>query len=290
MSNLVKSAYVVQKDSESRVIDSNQRIAERLRFLTEIMEIEAVQASSEPDEDGFVEGLDAAVVESLLTDPDDGAQDVINSVNAQINEARAELEQLHAQADHVVADAKAQADSVISKAKDQARQEAEQIKAEAKQQGYDAGFAEGMNRAKAAEDEVRAREAQLVRSYEEKLEEIEPSLVEAISSIYESVLGIDLAGRKDVVMYLLQKAMSTIEGGSNYLIHISAEDISYVGEHKDELLATIGSSDSVELITDRTLKEGQCFIETESGIFDCSIGVEMEMLRKELKLLSRSDM
>ncbi len=288
MSNLVKSAYVVQKDSSSRVIDSNKQIEERIRFLTEIMEQEA--SKSVASEDDFVEGLDADIVESLLVDQDEGASDVVDSVMNQVNEARAELEQLHSQADIVIADAKSQADTVIREARDQASREAEQIREEARQAGYNDGYEEGLRRAQEAEESLKQREAQLIQAYEEKLEEIEPSLVEALTDIYESVLGIDLAGRKDVIMYLIQKAMSTIEGGSNYLIHVSAEDSSYANEHKDELLAVVGSSDSVELITDRTLKEGQCFIETESGIFDCSIGVEMEILRTELKLMSRSDM
>lgn len=288
MSNLVKSAYVVQKDSSSRIIDSNKQVEERIRFLTEILEQEKNQTVA--SEDDFVEGLNADIVESLLVDQDEVPPEVVDSVMNQVNEARAELEQLHSQADIVVADAKAQADAVMRDAREQAAREAEQIREDARQDGYNAGYEEGLRKAQEAEERLNQREAQLVQAYEEKLEEIEPSMVEALTDIYESVLGIDLAGRKDVIMYLLQKAMSTIEGGSNYLIHISAEDSSYANQHKEELLAVVGSTDTVELITDRTLKEGQCFIETESGIFDCSIGVEMELLRKELKLLSRSDM
>ena len=37
---------------------------------------------------------------------------------------------------------------------------------------------------------------------------------------------------------------------------------------------------------DVTLKKNQCLIETDGGIFDCSLGVELKELKKQLLLLS----
>ena len=49
---------------------------------------------------------------------------------------------------------------------------------------------------------------------------------------------------------------------------------------------SISKQVTVELIEDATLKENECVIETNSGIFDCSIGVQLEELTKKLRLLS----
>ncbi|MBR6293999.1 MAG: flagellar assembly protein FliH, partial [Lachnospiraceae bacterium] len=69
-------------------------------------------------------------------------------------------------------------------------------------------------------------------------------------------------------------------------VHVSRDDHEYVSSNKDELLSDVSASANVEIIEDSTLKEGNCFIETDGGIYDCSIGTELELLKKELKILS----
>ena len=286
LSNLLKSAYVTEKDTDSRVIDSNEMIAEKLRVLTEQMEAQLL-----PDEeeygDEFTEGLNADQVEELMADRD-GAQ--ASDLGSKVEEARAELARLNEQADQVVADAKAQADAILSDAKQQAVQVGEDARNAGHEEGYQAGYQEGLAKVKEAEDALALREAELNSLYEKKFSEMEPQLVNMLCDIYQKVFGVDMTGRSDTVMYLLQRAMQDIEGGTNFLVHVSSEDHPYAVEHKDELLSYVGPAGTLELVEDHTLKQGQSFIETESGIFDCSFGVEMELLSKEIKLLSCSDL
>ena len=46
------------------------------------------------------------------------------------------------------------------------------------------------------------------------------------------------------------------------------------------------SADSVEIIEDVTLTRNECMIETGNGVFDCSLGTQLELLRDELLLLA----
>lgn len=286
MSNLYKSAYVVQKESESRIIDSNEIVAQKIQQLTEMMESQFLQDGYADSYDGFVEGLDAMQVESLLGDPD-AAEAEVNSINEQIAVAREELERIRGQADAIVADAKAQAQDIISAAEKDAVVLADEARQSGHEEGYNAGYNEGMQKAKLAEDQVYERDALRQREYENKVSEIEPMLVDKLCDIYEHVLGTDLAGRSDTVLFLLERALHSIEGGINFLVHVSADDFAYATEHKEDLTSLLGPVNTLELIEDITLTQGQSFIETESGIYDCSFGVEMELLKKELKLLSR---
>lgn len=286
MSNLYKSAYVVQKESESRIIDSNEIVAQKIQQLTEMMESQFLQDDYADSYDGFVEGLDAMQVESLLGDPD-AAEAEVNSINEQIAAAREELERIRGQADAIVADAKAQAQDIISSAEKNAVALADEARRSGHEEGYNAGYSEGMQKAKLAEDQVYERDALRQREYENKVSEIEPMLVDKLCDIYEHVLGTDLAGRSDTVLFLLERALHSIEGGINFLVHVSADDFAYATEHKEDLTSLLGPVNTLELIEDITLTQGQSFIETESGIYDCSFGVEMELLKKELKLLSR---
>ena len=42
----------------------------------------------------------------------------------------------------------------------------------------------------------------------------------------------------------------------------------------------------MELVEDMTLSRSQCFIETENGIYDCSLDTQLSELKRKLKLLS----
>ncbi len=287
LSNLVKSAFVTEKDDESRVIDSNEMVAERLRVLTEQMEAQ-LQADGEDYSDEFIEGLDPEQVEELLADREKGSQESADA-QARIEEAQAELERLSQQADEVIADAKSQADSIIAQANEEAKQIEETARSQGHDEGYQAGYDEGMRKVREAEESLEARKAELESEYEKKFAEMEPQLMDALCSVYREVFGVDMTGRSDTVVFLLRKAMQFIEGGTNFLVHVSSDDYAYASEHKEELRSLVGPAGTLELIEDHTLSQGQSYIETESGIFDCSFGVEMELLSKELKLLSRSE-
>lgn len=288
MSNLYKSAYVVQKESESRVIDSNEIVARKIQKLTEIMEAEVNKGEDGENFDGFVEGLDAVAVESLLEDPEANVPES-DAYESQVAAARDELEILRQQADEVIKDAKENAKEIQSKAEKEAAAICDEARQNGYNDGYDKGYNEGLLKAQEAEERFNANEAMRQQEYERQISELEPMLVSTLCDIYEHVIGIEVAGKSNIVMHLLSRALRTIEGGINYLVHVSSDDFAYATEHKNELTAILGSTNTLEIIEDITLTQGQSFIETESGIYDCSFGIEMELLRKEIMILSRED-
>ena len=110
--------------------------------------------------------------------------------------------------------------------------------------------------------------------------------VDKITEIYEHVFMIDLSDKRELVHYLLTDAMRNIEGGKTFLVHVSKEDYEYVNANKADLSQGLPGTSTLEVIEDMTLSESQCFIESDSGIFDCGLGTELALLKKELKLLS----
>ena len=280
-SSLIKSYTVAYKDDrdkkKKRVIDSNQAVSERIRELSERLE-------STPEEDfadDFNEGLDAEQVDALLAD-----QDVIAEQARQAEKVQKIVDDANEQARQIIEDANEQAAKIIEDAQAQAQQVLEDAKVQGEALGNEKGYAEGLERAAEVEKQAREKAEALDRQYEEKIAELEPLFVEKLTDIYSHVFGIDLAGRNDVIMYLLNSAIRNIEGTKNYLVHVSKDDYEYVSNNREELTTGISDSAVVEIVEDMTLNEGAAFIETDGGIYDCSIGTEMELLKKELKMLS----
>ena len=97
----------------------------------------------------------------------------------------------------------------------------------------------------------------------------------------------DLTRYRDLVANLLVNAMQNIENTRNFLVHVSKEDYEGVMTSRDRIRAEAGgSSVSVEFVEDATLSRSQCLIETENGIYDCSLDTQLSELSRKLKLLS----
>ena len=56
-------------------------------------------------------------------------------------------------------------------------------------------------------------------------------------------------------------------------------------EHREEILERVGQNIRLEIEADASLDQTQCVIETDSGFFDCSIGIQFENLLKAVRSL-----
>lgn len=287
MSNLLKSNYVVKKE-ETRVIDSNELILKRLESL-------AVEAPSETEpvqEAEFVEfneGLNAEQLELLLDDnPDRGSVEVVEDDEPVRDEGISEesLEEFRRQAEEIINEAREEAQRIIDDANAQAGTIREEQKEAGYREGYDQGHAEGIRVIDEKMAELDEKEAAINAEYDKKLDEAEPLLVDAITDIYEHIFHVSLSSNREILLNLLHDTVRNIEGGKNFIIHVSKNDYEYVNDRKDQLTDGLGSTDTIEVIEDLTLRQTEAFIEAEGGIYDCGIGTELELLKKELMLLS----
>lgn len=278
-SNLIKSYSIGGVNDNTRIIDTNKMMEQKMDALREILGDAFATASQESVSDEMVEGLDVRQVAALLDD--DGG-----TVLHEHKEPEVDVEAM-------LAAAKEEADAII----EAARQEAESIRVEtfeaAKEEGYHAGYEEGMERVRSMEKAVKDREAEIMRmerikqqEYEQMCKELEPLLVDKLLSIYKHVLHIEAGCDRAHVLYLIENAMMNVEGGKNLIVHISKDDYPYVTMQKARLLECVGQSTSVEFIEDFSLGKSECYIDAEGTIIDCGFDTQLEQLEKELRILS----
>ena len=259
-SNLLKKGFTKLSEDDARVIDTNELVAKRIRELSAKMQKES--------NTGFVSGLAADKVETLVTDPEEEKTDFAPSGN--VIKAGEDLQKLkedaEAEAQKIVEDARAQAESILQDARSQAEAERTDILREAEYQKKAAG---------------------LEAEYQKRLDELEPEFVDTITGIYEHIFHVDLHSYREVLCYLISTTMRKSEDNRSFLIHVSKEDYPYVSMQKKQISAgAVAPNATVEIVKDITLGKGECLIETEGGIFDCGLGTQLSELRQKLKLLS----
>ena len=171
-----------------------------------------------------------------------------------------------------------------------ARTQAETIKTkayeEARNQGYREGHQAGMQEAEAVREEYLSVKRQNEQEYQQQLENLEPEFVEALTGIYEHIFKVDLSRYRDLVANLLAGVMQKIEEARNFLVHVSKEDYEGVIASREYIRSEAGAGVTVEIVEDVTLSRSQCFIETENGIYDCSLDTQLSELGRKLRLLS----
>ncbi|MBQ9505017.1 MAG: hypothetical protein IJU93_08410 [Lachnospiraceae bacterium] len=293
MSSIYKRQFIETKE-DKLVINSNKKIAERLEELSKI-----VGGDGTVSADGFSEGLSAVNVSSLVegaAEFDEEGNPISNVIKADAApppppepepepepqvDVSAIIEEAENQAQAILADAQAQAEQLKAQAVEEGRNEGRAA-------GHDEGYQAGMAEVESMKQQLLQEEAELQAEFERRVDELEPMFIDTLTGIYEHIFHVNFAEQKEVIFYLIQDALKNIEGGRNMIIHVSANDYGFVSMQKKELLEGISGSDSAEIVEDVTLKPNECFIETDSGIFDCSLETQLAGLKRELRLLSYS--
>ena len=246
MSNLLKVGTTISKSE--RIIDYNDIIKDR---------VEAARAASrqKADSDGFINGLNADVV------------------------ARAEAEEILAQA-------KAQAEEILA----QAQAQAGQIREEAKKEGFNSGTIESERQLTEKKQELEQQHAQLARQleedYEQRRNDMEPQIFEALLSVFTEVTHTVSEDNKEIVLHLINNVLKNVENSHSYSIKVSPDDYNFVLNNQGKIYCAMNNEVNLDIVQDMALKQNECMIETDSGVFNCSLDVELHNLIKQIKLLS----
>ena len=287
--NLYKSYWVEISDEEKCIIDSNQRLEQRITELEELRRHRANPpvgfGDTEEGEPEFVGGLGADQIDALLADSEGGAESGI--IKAAPVEQGPDLEEVKAQAQAMIDDAQAQIDDMMESARREIEEERRRTMEDANRLGYDEGYKAGHAEADGMKRELEAEKRKLFEEYDQLVENLEPKFIDTITEIYSHIFGIELADNRDILVHLIDSTLRQVESSRTFIVHVSKEDYPFVNMHKQELAegATAGKG-MVEIIEDIALSQGACLIETDGGIFDCGVDTQLQALTNRLRVLS----
>lgn len=267
MSNLLKSNWVILKQDTKRVIDYNPVIADKLDILQQAL----LKQKSFAEEDGFVAGLNVNQVEVVCQDQKEVQEEDIEVIY-----------------ENLLREANGKAKEIV----DKAQNEADNIKEQAFSQGQDAGYREGKDAADKEYalklKELSEKENQLQQEYDKKIQELEPILLNTVADVYQYIFGLEIEKRKDVLLHVIHNTILKLESSHVFTVRVSNEDYKYVNDNANIISQNVSETKTIEIIEDSSLSVTQCIIETDGGLYDCSIDVELDELTKAIKALAYS--
>lgn len=276
MCNVYRNNYVVQGETVKRVIDTNEIIAEKMQAIVEQQRqarqeelMRRRQEAIDAGETEFTEGLFAEQLE-LIPEPEPEID-----YEAQARE----------QAEQIITEANAEAAMI----QDKATRDAETLRELARQEGYQEGYASASERAneelQAGRDELARQEQEQKTRYEDAMAELEPKLLDTILAVFDEVFRMQFSGKREMLLQLVKNAMRGIRETRQYKIRVSEEEVAFLREHKEELQEKVGEDVQIEIVMDPDLTESRCVIDADSGVYDCSLDVELDNLIRDLRSL-----
>ena len=280
MSNFYRGNYVVRGEQVKRVINTNDMIAAKMQAIIE----EQKQAQREE----MIKKRQEALASGEL----DGEPEFTEGLFAQELELETEPEP---QIDYV-AQAKEQAEQIISEANteavmihDKASKDADMLREMGRQEGYQKGYESAVQQAEeklcAGEEALARREQELQDQYDHAMAELEPKLLDTILTVFDEVFQMQFAGKREMLLNLVKNAIRGIRETRQYKIRVCESEVAFLREHKEELQEKVGEDVQIEIVMDPDLSASQCVIDADSGVYDCSLDVELDNLTRDLKSL-----
>ena len=258
MSNMIKAYSVRYDDVTKMTIDTHLRIDRKIEETRSAVIHTTITAS-----DGFVEGLNAVIIETVPS-----------------------IEEIKEKHSKVMEEAQVEAKKII----EQAKKDTELMKKEAYSSAQKKGFDDGMLQVKKEAQKLKAefdeKDRRLQEEFEAKLETLEPQMVQLVSALVEKVTGIVVQDKEEVIFYLISKAIKNMDKSDEYTLRVSEDDYEYVSTRKNLLLGAIGREVPLYIKEDANLMKNQCLIETEFKVINCSLDIQLSNLITNLKLIA----
>lgn len=172
-----------------------------------------------------------------------------------------------------------EAEQIINAAKEQAQQIAEQAK-EAYDQEKQRGYEDGLDESKVDQAEQMLKVVGRTINY---LSDVEQTMADILLSGVKKIIG--EFDQEQLAVNLVRNALQHVRNEKQVSIRIPPSQHNMVKARLNEILADYKGVGFVDLVADQRLSTGDCIMESEIGVVDASIDVQLRALKKQFSRL-----
>lgn len=175
-----------------------------------------------------------------------------------------------------------------------AEEEAESILEQARQDGFRQGLEEGNMEAMKRADEYLAninqeQEVKLAESRRQMQQEFiqaEKEMVDVTCSLIEKLTGMLVRDYQPVMLHMINNALNAADTSRSFIIRVSEEIYPYIADNQSRIVGAANPGITIEIYGDSKLSRSECLIETDNGIIDLSMDVQVKNLITAIRLMS----
>jgi len=153
-----------------------------------------------------------------------------------------------------------------------------------KAEGFAAGEKSGHDKAKAVFDAEIAKLKEQMAKYLKQMEDTKKTMINGLEHILlrfcmeltKKIVSCELETNKEIITATIKRALAMISDRENILIRVSPGDMEAASGNKDFLSSVTERLENVRIEEDARISKGGCIIESNSGLVDARLGVQLE--------------
>ncbi len=161
-----------------------------------------------------------------------------------------------------------------------AQEEAENIKRSAYEEGYRIGLE------KASEDLQKLRDnmKNFMNATQEVFEYIAPDILEISVSIAKKIIKKEVESDPQILVNTIVDVLKTVtKSEPKVSIRVRPQSVNFIKDTLPNVTYEYGIDSKINIISDPSIEEGGCVLQTNNGIVDASIDTQLEIIKKALE-------
>ncbi len=142
-----------------------------------------------------------------------------------------------------------------------------------KKRGYDEGMEAGNQKISEIMIESVARSV-------ENFSEFENDVIEVVGDALKKILG--EMDSYELISKVVKNALATVRNQKKVTLIVNPMDSEVVHGQINDLLSAYPTINTIDILTDSRVSPGGCKIETEMGVVDASLEIQLEAIKKAL--------
>ena len=166
--------------------------------------------------------------------------------------------------------------NLVSRAQD----EAAQIKQSAYQEGYNAG----LQQAQSDMENFRNVLSAFMGAEERVFDEVAPNILAIALEIAQKIIKTEVKSDPQIVLDTVIDVLKTLpKNEPKIILRINPIQVQYMKDTLPEQIRLLGMETKLSILSDESIMEGGCIVQTNNGLVDASIEAQLEIVQNALR-------
>ena len=153
-----------------------------------------------------------------------------------------------------------------------------------KQSAYQEGFDEGVRQAKSDLENFRATLGEFMGAKDRVFEEVAPQILPIAMEIAEKIIKTEVKLDPQIVLDTILDVLKTLSKNEpKIILKINPVQVQYIKDTLPEQVRLMGMEAKLSIISDESVTEGGCIVQTNNGLVDASIEAQLEIVQNALR-------
>ncbi len=175
-----------------------------------------------------------------------------------------------------------EATKIVKEARDEANEIRKLAQTEGHKEGYEKGYSDGLEKTRPVTESFKTAIEEITRVRSEYYAQAEKEMIDLVINIANIVIGLEVDKDPSLARNVVLKAIDELRAKEEMTIRINPEDIAEAQKVIPALSNEVEDIEKVSFKADPLIARGGCLVETNIGMIDARLEIQLESLRKQL--------